>query len=67
MTVKIRLGGKKPIQPGLFEMPLEEVTDDAILQHILESICNKCDGGGHVMGDYRRLILCPKCHGRGRK
>ena len=28
---------------------------------ILKDVCPKCDGAGHVMGDYRRLILCPKC------
>ena len=76
MTVKIRLGSKKPVQSGLFE------TDDAMLDRILKDVCPKCDGAGHVMGHFvascsfqgpsvhialRRLVLCPRCHGSGKR
>ena len=61
MTVKIRLGHKKPVQSGLFE------TDDAMLDRILKDVCPKCDGAGHVMGHFRRLVLCPRCHGSGKR
>ena len=93
MTVKIRLGSKRPVQSGLFE------TDDAMLDRILKDVCPKCDGAGHVMGHqpeedpgdlfsryfvrwevgnarqtadceirvFRRLVLCPRCHGSGKR